>query len=47
VTVLKYTWMPAAIANPATEETLRARWSQVMPLLHRWAEEATRLASRR
>ncbi len=38
--VIKYTWIPAAIADPATDEVLRSRWSKVVPLLDRWAEEA-------
>jgi hypothetical protein len=40
-TVLKYTWMPAAIADPARGDAAdRARWSEVMPMLDRWGEEA-------
>ena len=38
--VIKYTWIPAAIAKPATDEVLRTRWSKVIPLLDRWADEA-------
>jgi hypothetical protein len=38
--VIKYTWIPAAIADPGTDEMLRSRWSKVIPLLDRWAEKA-------
>jgi hypothetical protein len=38
--VIKYTWIPAAIADPATDEVLRSRWSKVIPLLDRWADKA-------
>jgi hypothetical protein len=41
-TVLKYTWMPAAIADLESHDPLRARWEGVMPLLRRWDEEALR-----
>jgi Phosphotransferase enzyme family len=42
-TVLKYTWMPAAIDALESDDPLRARWEGVMPLLRRWADEAARL----
>ena len=42
-TVLKYTWMPAAIAGLEKHDPLRSRWEGVMPLLGRWADEAVRL----
>jgi hypothetical protein len=42
-TVLKYTWMPAAIAGLETHDPRRSRWEGVLPLLRGWADEATRL----
>jgi Ser/Thr protein kinase RdoA (MazF antagonist) len=42
-TVLKYTWMPAAIAGLERDDSNRARWVGVMPMLERWAREAARL----
>ena len=41
--VLKYTWVRAALEGPDVDPERRGRWSEVIPLLHRWAEEGARL----